>query len=65
MFYANELVCELVGADSISSPLEGFFEGEMVEVFVDGRRTFRKVYDCRDGLYVTIRGCKVFYEDFN
>lgn len=25
----------------------------------------RKVHDCKDGMFVSIQGIKVFYEDFN
>ena len=64
MFEVNEDVCEIVGVDSIESSLKGFYEGGTVEIFVDGMRSLRRVRDSRGGLYVVIRGCKVFYEDF-
>ncbi|MCQ2598310.1 MAG: hypothetical protein MJ181_10750 [Treponema sp.] len=49
---------------NISCDTSEFYEGNNLVLTVDGKTIRRKVYFCKDGLYVTINGYKVFYEDF-
>jgi len=65
IFKVDSDVCETVGVKEITCDLHDFYFGEKITLTVDGKQISRKVYDDAGGLYVSIKGCKVYYEDFN
>ena len=64
-FKCNESTCESVGVKSISSNLNNFYLGAMVDLVIDGKATKRRVYDSKIDLFIVINNCKVFKYDFN
>ena len=65
-----EMKANVCGLEITCRDMSKFCVGEEVMFTVRtklGSYSFpkRKVHDCKDGMYVSIQGIKVFYEDFN